>query len=61
RMSLKTTLFRRNDGSAAFEMGQFQKQNALMGRRLRRSGRGKERPPPCLKNSCIAEGYVAVG
>ena len=29
RMSLKTTLFRRNDGSAAFEMGQFQKQNAL--------------------------------
>ena len=31
RMSLKTTLFRRNDGSAAFEMGQFQKQNALRG------------------------------
>ena len=61
RMSLKTTLFRRNDGSAAFEMGQFQKQNALMGRRLRRPGRGKERPPPCLKNSCIAEGYVVVG
>ena len=30
RMSLKTTLFRRNDGSAAFEMGQFQKQNALI-------------------------------
>ena len=29
RMSLKTTLFRRNDGSAAFEIGQFQKQNAL--------------------------------
>ena len=29
RASLKTTLFRRNDGSAAFEMGQFQKQNAL--------------------------------
>ena len=29
RMSLKTTLFRRNDGSAAFEMGQFQKQHAL--------------------------------
>ncbi|HJA08792.1 MAG TPA: hypothetical protein H9962_06355, partial [Candidatus Mailhella merdigallinarum] len=31
RMSLKTTLFRRNDGSAAFEIGQFQKQNALDG------------------------------
>ena len=31
RMSLKTTLFRRNDGSAAFEIGQFQKQNALEG------------------------------
>ena len=29
RMSLKTTLFRRNDGSAVFEPGQFQKQNAL--------------------------------
>ena len=28
-MSLKTTLFRLTDGSAAFEMGQFQKQNAL--------------------------------
>ena len=31
RISLKNTLFRRNDGSAAFEMGQFQKQNALRG------------------------------
>ena len=29
RARLKTTLFRRNDGSAAFEMGQFQKQNTL--------------------------------
>ena len=29
RMSLKATLFRRNDGSAVFEPGQFQKQNAL--------------------------------
>ncbi len=29
RMSLKATLFRRNDGSAVFETGQFQKQNAL--------------------------------
>ncbi len=29
RMSLRATLFRRNDGSAAFEMGQFQKQNDL--------------------------------
>ena len=29
RTSLKTMLFRRNDGSAAFEIGQFQKQNAL--------------------------------
>ena len=28
-MSLKNTLFRRNDGSAAFEIGQFQKQHAL--------------------------------
>ncbi len=26
---LKTTFFRRNDGGAAFEMEQFQKQNAL--------------------------------
>ena len=38
RMSLKTTLFRRNDGSAAFEMGQFQKQNALGRRALWTTG-----------------------
>ena len=30
RAGLKTALFRRNDGGAAFEMGQFQKQNALI-------------------------------
>ncbi|MBS5050530.1 MAG: hypothetical protein KHZ29_11700, partial [Desulfovibrionaceae bacterium] len=31
RAGLKTTLFRRNGGSAAFEMDQSRKQNDLMG------------------------------
>ena len=48
RMSLKTTLFRRNDGSAAFEIGQFQKQNALRIRRaevrLRRAFQERNAP-----------------
>ena len=48
RKSLKTTLFRRNDGSAAFEIGQFQKQNALRIRkaevRLRRAFQERNAP-----------------
>ena len=46
----ESALFRRNDGSAAFEMGQFQKQNAL--------GQGSEAAFPICWD--LGAGAVAV-
>ncbi len=52
-MSLKNTLFRLTDGSTAFEMGQFQKQNALGEENMLHVELRPEQPTDCRETESV--------